>query len=246
MPNPFFNFKQFTIRHDKCAMKVGTDGVLLGAWVTILPEMLTASSRNATIPVLDIGTGTGLIALMIAQRNNNAKIDAIDIDRDACNQATENIERSPFKNRIRVIHQPLTDYSAEKKYDLIISNPPFFNNSLKSPDEKRSMARHNDSLPLKQLIEHAIPMLSENGRIALILPAQLSEELDFIIATHKLYTVRRTDVIPVEGTQPKRFLIEISGKPPQKQEVKTEILTLETKSRKRTEQYQKLTKDFYL
>ncbi|MDR0573755.1 MAG: methyltransferase [Tannerella sp.] len=244
-------------------MKVGTDGVLLGAWATVLPEMPTAqnepaevdpaypsddksSSDDAVFSVLDIGTGTGLIAMMIAQRNNSAKIDAIDIDRDACIQAIENIEKSPFRNRIKVIHQSLANYSTEKKYDLIISNPPFFNNSLKSPDEKRNVARHNVSLSLKELIERAIPMLSENGRIALILPIQLSKELDFIITTHKLYITRRTDVIPVEGAQPKRVLIEISAKNAYKQEIKTETLTLATKNRKRTEPYQKLTDRFYL
>lgn len=239
MPNNHFRFKQFTVWHDKCAMKVGTDGVLLGAWVAV------ADTQTQSQPfVLDIGTGTGLIALMIAQRSPDARIDAIDIDENACIQATENIEKSPFKNRINVIHQSFTDYSVEKKYDLIVSNPPYFTNSLKSPDDKRSMARHNDSLPLKQLIKQAIPLLSENGRIALILPTSLSDELDFIIATHKLYIVRRTDIIPIEGAQPKRFLIEIG--PNHTQSPAYDCLTLEIKGRKRTEQYQELANDFYL
>ena len=242
MPNPYFQFKKFTIWHDKCAMKVGTDGVLLGAWATVFTEQQTFS-------VLDIGTGTGLIAMIIAQRNGNAIVDAIDIDKNACGQATENIEKSPFKERINVIYKSFADYSTEKKYDLIISNPPFFKNSLKCPDEKRSMARHNDSLPLKQLIEHALTMLSENGRIALILPIQLSEELDFIIATHRLFVIRRTEIIPVEGLHPKRFLIELSTKNITEKETNGEvvnIITLETKDRKRTQQYSELTKEFYL
>ena len=242
MPNPYFQFKQFTVWHDKCAMKVGTDGVLLGTWATVFPE-------NKTFSVLDIGTGTGLIAMIIAQRNDNAIIDAIDIDNDACEQAIGNIDKSPFKDRINVIHKPFTDYSTEKKYDLIVSNPPFFKNSMKCPDEKRSVARHNDSLPLKLLIEHAVTMLSDNGRIALILPAQLTEDIDFIIATHRLYTVRRTNIIPVEGLQPKRFLIEISTKniTENMHGSKTEnTLVLETKEHKRTQQYNELTKDFYL
>ena len=237
MPNHYFQFKQFTVWHDKCAMKVGTDGVLIGTWATVFPE-----DKNS---VIDIGTGTGLIAMIIAQRNGNAIIDAIDIDENACEQAIDNINKSPFKDRINVIHKPFTDYSTEKKYDLIISNPPFFKNSLKCPDEKRSMARHNDSLPLKLLIEHAITMLSENGRIALILPVQLSEELDFIIATHRLFVVRRTNIISVEGLQPKRFLIEISTKNITEREA-INTITLETKEHKRTGQYNKLTKDFYL
>ena len=238
MPNPYFQFKKFTVWHDKCAMKVGTDGVLLGAWAMILSE-------DNTLSVLDIGTGTGLVAMIIAQRNRSAVIDAIDIDKNACEQAIENIEKSPFKDRINVIHKSFTGYSTEKKYDLIISNPPFFKNSLKCPDEKRSMARHNDSLPLKQLIEHATTMLSKNGHIALILPTQLSEELDFIIATHRLFAVRRTDIISVEGLQPKRFLIEISTKKELEYNTR-DTLTLATKEHKRTQQYEELTNDFYL
>jgi len=237
MPNPYFQFKKFTVWHDKCAMKVGTDGVLLGIWATVFDE-------SKTLSVIDVGTGTGLIAMIIAQRDGNAIIDAIDIDENACKQATVNIEKSPFKDRINVIHKSFVDYSTDKKYDLIISNPPFFKNSLKCPDQKRSMARHNDSLPLKHLIEQSMTMLSENGRIALILPVQQSEELDFIIATHRLFTVRRTDIVSVEGLKPKRFLIEISTKNITKEA--TDTLTLETKDRKRTQQYSELTKEFYL
>ena len=236
MSNPYFQFKQFTVWHDKCAMKVGTDGVLLGAWATI--DMCTN--------VLDVGTGTGLIAMMIAQRNSNTIIDAIDIDECACGQAVGNIKASSFGDRISVIHKPFLEYKAEKKYDLIISNPPYFVNSLKSPDQKRSEARHNDSLPLKQLIEHAAAMLSENGLISLILPMQLSEDIDFIISTHRLFAVRRTEVVSIEGLQPKRFLIEISPKAPAEYRQTTGALTLETIDRRRTQQYEELMKDFYL
>ncbi|MDR1381793.1 MAG: methyltransferase, partial [Tannerella sp.] len=128
---PCFQFRQFSVRHDRCAMKVGTDGVLLGAWVSV---------GDGTLSVLDIGTGTGLIAMMIAQRNAAAAVDAIDIDREACEQASENIENSPFKGRISVIHQSFPEYATAKKYGLIVSNPPFFARSLKSPDGKRNMA----------------------------------------------------------------------------------------------------------
>jgi len=245
MPNPYFQFKQFTVWHDKCAMKVGTDGVLLGAWATANNAEST-QAPDTKFHVLDIGTGTGLIAIMIAQRNNKVIADAIDIDKDACEQATENINKSPFRNRINVIHKSFTEYKTEEKYDLIVSNPPYFKSSLKSPDEKRNAARHNDSLPLKQLIEHAIPMLSDNGIIALILPIQLSDELDFIIATHKLYTTRRTEVVSVEGLQPKRFLIEISLKTPPECKQTTDILTLKTTEHTITQQYKSLTMDFYL
>jgi len=236
MSNPYFNFKQFTIRQDKCAMKVGTDGVLLGAWTDV------AHTDN----VLDVGTGTGLIALMIAQRRRHAIINAIDIDQDACVQASENVAHSVFKNRIQVIRQSFFDYSSEKKYDLIISNPPYFKNALTGPDKKRNTARHSDSLPLLQFIRHAIPLLSENGRIALILPVIISDELDFIMATHRLNERHRTNVITIEGDQPKRFLIEMSKKIPQEQDNRAKTLILETKDHQRTPQYQTLMNDFYL
>ena len=241
MSNPYFQFKQFTVRHDKCAMKVGTDGVLLGAWVNVFRADICKK-----ISVLDVGTGTGLIALIIAQRNENTNIDALDIDHDAFIQAVENVERSTFKNNIKIFQKSFFEYSPEKNYDLIVSNPPFFKNALKCPDGKRSVARHNDSLPLKQFIEHAITMLSENGRIALILPTGQSEELDFVIATHKLYTVRRTDIVPVEGLNPKRFMIEIATKDIAAEDKTHDILVLETKERERTSHYRELTNDLYL
>ena len=242
MANPYFHFKMFTVWHDKCAMKVGTDGVLLGTWATVFSE-------DKSFSVIDVGSGTGLIAMIIAQRNSNAVIDAIDIDKNACEQAIGNIDKSPFRGRINVIHKSFIEYSTEKKYDLIISNPPFFSNSLRCPDEKRNMARHNDSLPLKQLIEQAMVMLSEIGRIAMILPTILSREIDFIIATHRLFAVRMTEIIPAEGLQSKRFLIEISTKNNTEKNVngKTiDALILETKDHKRTQQYAELTKEFYL
>ena len=235
MSNPYFRFKQFIVWHDKCAMKVGTDGVLLGAWTTVGPT---------TASVLDVGTGTGLIALMIAQRNPEATIDAIEIDANACVQATENIGNSPFRDRINVIHRSFTEYTTTKKYDLIISNPPFFAHSLKSPNEKRNLARHNETLPLRGLIEQAAGMLVANGRIAIILPVALSKTLDFILATHRLFQLRRTDVIPIAGTNAKRFLIELS---PQNLPGKTtDTLILSGIERQRTHEYRELLKDFYL
>jgi len=238
MSNPVFHFLQFSVRHDKCAMRVGTDSVLLGAWVDV----------RHTFNVLDVGTGTGVVALMIAQRNLATMIDAIDIDMDACEQALENVEQSPFHDRIQVLLQSFFDYSPEKKYDLVVSNPPYFQNALPSPDDKRNVARHNDTLPFQQLIEHAIPLLSENGRIALILPMSLSNDLDFFIATHRLFELRRTIVVTVEGLKPKRFLVEITPKSPYTSDnhfkTITDPLVLETKEHQRTVQFQTLINDF--
>jgi tRNA1Val (adenine37-N6)-methyltransferase len=183
---------------------------------------------------------------MIAQRSPDAVIDAIDIDREACMLAAEYIIRSPCRDRIRVFHRSFQEYTTGKKYNLILSNPPYFSDSMKSPDKMRNAARHNDSLPLKQLIEHAVALLSDDGKIALILPVTRSGEIDFILATHRLYAVRQTEVIPVEGREPKRLLIELSGKAPPGYTPVTDRLILTTKEHGRTQQYNDLTKDFYL
>src|SRR5665647_1869930 len=161
MSNTYFSFKQFTVFHHLCAMKVGIDGVLLGSWASVEnPES-----------VLDIGTGMGLIALMIAQRCN-AEIDAIDNDENAVIQAKENVSNSPWPGRIHVSGISLQDLAKNpfQLYDLIVSNPPFFINSTKTPDDNRTMARHTDSLSHEELIENATLLLKPTGRICIILP----------------------------------------------------------------------------
>ena len=147
MPNSSFEFKQFTIKQDKCAMKVGTDAVLLGSWAT----------ANGSHLILDVGTGTGIIAMMLAQKTI-AHIDAIDIDELACIQAAQNVSESKFFGRVEVMHTSLQQYvkNAQKKYDLIITNPPYFEQSLKSSDEQRSCARHADVLPFDELIDGVV------------------------------------------------------------------------------------------
>mgnify|MGYP001172762135 CR=1 FL=1 len=234
MSNTHFQFKQFTVKHDKCAMKVGTDGVLLGAWIH------TRNSQN----ILDVGTGSGLIALMLAQKSK-ALIDAIDIDGDACLQATENALASPFSQRINVYHEAFIQYSehCKKIYDLIASNPPFFIDSLKCPDMKRSTARHSDALTAIDLIENCRHILAPEGRLALILPY---EQLGLILEAAidcKLYTCRRTDVSPHPDAIPKRFLIELS---PTYQVPTYDNLTIEYEHNQYTEEYKTLTRAFYL
>ena len=142
MSNPYFQFKQFTVWHDKCAMKVGTDGVLLGAW---------ASVQNAH-KILDVGTGTGLVALMLAQRSlPDADIIALEIDGAAAGQARENVTRSPWKERVEVVQTDFRDYQSSDKFDVIVSNPPYFVDSLECPDQQRNAARHNGSLTYEEL-----------------------------------------------------------------------------------------------
>lgn len=237
MANSYFQFKQFLILQDRCAMKVGTDGVLLGAW--------TEAAGAARI--LDIGTGTGLIALMLAQKNSHAQIDAIDIDANACEQAAGNALGSPFAGRIRVHSLSLSEYAEtnNKRYDLIVSNPPYFVRSLKSPEEKRSLARHNDSLSLSDLIRLGRSMLTEEGKISLILPPALYEELLLLLPAHVLSIRRLTEVAPVPGAVPKRYLVELSPKQAD-DPVETNRLVIEEKRHQYTPEYIRLTKDFYL
>ncbi|RHJ92484.1 tRNA1(Val) (adenine(37)-N6)-methyltransferase [Parabacteroides bouchesdurhonensis] len=235
MANPYFKFKKFTIWHDKCAMKVGTDGVLLGAWANV----------DGCVNMLDVGTGTGLIALMLAQRYQ-ANIDAIDIDMDACFQAKENIESSPFALQIDIHHISFLEYvtRTNKKYDLIVSNPPYFTDSLKCPDKKRTVARHTDSLVLSDLINGCCKLLSSGGRIALIVPFDKKEELTDIANSCQLYAIRTTHVIPVPEAAPKRLLVEYTNVPtPTCQE---NTLVIEEARHQYTPEFKALTKDYYL
>lgn len=236
MANPYFRFKKFTIYHDKCAMKVGTDAVLLGAWAE------TSFCRN----ILDIGTGTGIIALMLAQRSQ-ATVEAIDIDKEACIQATENAAASPYTERIKVVHASCADFAAsnqQKRYDLIVSNPPYFINSLKCPDNKRTVARHTDTLLLSDLIREAQTLLSPSGRIALVLPYERLEEVKALASANHLYICRQTDVIPTPGAAPKRLLVELSTT---EENIKNrDTLTIEEARHQYTPEYIALTKEFYL
>lgn len=234
MANPYFSFKQFTVWHDQCAMKVGTDGALLGAWAKV---------NDMDRYMLDVGTGSGLIALMLAQRSQ-ALIDAIDIDAPACRQALENVARSPFAGRIEVYHSPLSCYyPTERKYDLIVSNPPYFIHSLKCPDATRSQARHADSLSLPELLQDCLRLLTPTGRLALVLPF---DQRDILLAKATqvgLHPYRETHVSTRQGTPPKRLLIELG------QEATTTIcdhLAIEDESHHYTPAFIALEQPFYL
>ena len=235
MANPYFQFKRFTVWHDKCAMKVGTDGVLLGAWANI----------ERCQRILDVGTGTGLIALMLAQRST-AVLDAIDIDPDACLQARENIAKSPFANWIQIYQTPLSEYKPDEsiKYDLIVSNPPYFIDSLKCPDTKRNLARHTDTLSLPDLLRDSRKLLAPKGNIALVLPFEQREFLIDLARKESLFPLRETHVSPVPDAIPKRLLIELSAKPVTEPELS--YLTLEIERHRYTDEFIALAKDFYL
>jgi tRNA1Val (adenine37-N6)-methyltransferase len=178
MPNNYFRFKQFMLRQDKCAMKVCTDACLFGAWVSV--HYLPFPAHN----VLDIGTGTGLLSLMLAQKLSNTVIDAVEIDGAAAHQAKENFESSSWRERLHVYNMPARQFSgtANHKYDLIISNPPFYESSLKSDDDKRNIALHSAELTLKELISIADELLNEEGNFFVLLPYYRTEEFSSLIA----------------------------------------------------------------
>lgn len=234
MSNPFFKFKQFTVWHDKCAMKVGTDGVLLGSWTSI----------HGAHRILDIGTGTGLVALMLAQRSlQDANILALEIDIDAALQAEENIERSPWKDRIDVINTDFKDFHSADKFDIIVSNPPYFINSLACPSHQRSAARHNNSLTYDDLIQGVSKLLSPQGAFTIVIPVEVVERVKKTAFYYNLYVTRQLNVITKLGGNPKRALITFSFS---SQEYLEEELLTELTRHQYTEEYIALTKEYYL
>ena len=233
MPNPFFSFKQFTVYHDRCAMKVGTDGVLLGAWTDL------SQSHH----ILDIGTGTGLIALMMAQRSPEAQITAIDLDAEAVSQAQENIQHSPWKDRVEAVLQDVCTYSSDEKFDTIVSNPPYFIDSLKCPDNQRNTARHTDTLDAQRLLEKVVELLTPEGRFSIILPADQTDDLFRIAESQGLYPSRWTKVITRPGLPPKRSLIEFQKKV---QPIQTNVLVIELERHVYSKEYIELTREYYL
>jgi len=232
MSNPCFHFRRFDVFHDLCAMKVGTDGVLLGAWVS------TGEEKR----ILDVGTGSGLIALMLAQRTN-ALIDAVEIDDSGFEQAARNVLCSPWPDRVLVKHADYRDFTSSYKYDLIVSNPPFFRNSLKTPSKKRNLARHDESLTWEQLIIKSAELLDFNGRLAVILPFEAYGSFESICWQHKLYLIRRCEVSTSEGRSPKRLLLEFSH---ERTITEHTCMAIETGDHSRTVCFSTLTSDFYL
>jgi tRNA1Val (adenine37-N6)-methyltransferase len=235
MPNPYFSFKQFTIFHDKCAMKVGIDGVLLGAW----------ANRTNTKKILDIGTGTGLIALMLAQRCN-ANIQAIDIEESAILQARENISRSLWSDRIQAQGISLQEFTktTTERFDLIVSNPPYFINSTKAPAESRNTARHTDTLTHEELIDQSIKLLELTGRICVILPINEGLECVAYAEAKGLFCTKQVMVFPKPNTPAKRVLLEFCKKFNPKE---ISELTIESEIRHHySAEFAALAKDFYL
>ena len=245
MSTPNFRFKQFTVWHDRCAMKVGTDGVLLGAWAPIPGSAAVPSPTAQRSRILDVGTGSGLIALMLAQRCHDAEIDAIDIDEAAVQQAQANFADSPWADRLHAYHTSLQNFQLSTiNYQLIVSNPPYFTDSLKNPDLQRQTARHMDSLSYRDLLGCSAQLLDENGRLALVLPAEAEAVILAEAERVGLSAERLTRVYSKPGKPVKRILVAF--KKGTGGACKTDDFYIESDTSPRSEQYAKLTEDFYL
>ena len=296
MSNEHFDFKQFSIQQDRCAMKVGTDGVLLGAWTPI-------NCKTDHPLVLDIGTGTGLIALMLAQRLTKAhlsfQIDALEIDADAAQQAQENILQSPWQESIKIIHNSLQKFAASdpankictqgitasdpankirtqeittsdpankirtdeitasdpaskirtdeiQKYDLIVSNPPFYNATLKPEDEARAVARHKDSLPLSEITEFAKQHLTEQGTLSLIYPMDYDSEVMTAATLSGLHPIQLCDVVTKKGKPCKRRMATFALPSHLQKDIDRQSLFIRNEKGEYTREYIQLVDDFYL
>lgn len=227
-----FQFKQFTVSQDRCAMKVGTDGVLLGAWA------------HGGSHILDIGTGTGIIALMMAQRFPKALVDAIEIDSEAAHQAVENVARSPFADRIKVVETSLQQFKPDEPYDVIVTNPPFFAHSLKSPDDSRRLARQTDSLPFSAIFAFAKENLVVDGELSAIIPTDYLEEFSQEAFMRGMFLSRQYAVKTVERKPAKRTLVAFSPSRPAAFDKREVILS--DKDGKRSPWYEELVEEFYL
>ena len=241
-----FSFKQFSVQQDKTAMKVGTDGVLLGAWTPL------DSNPNT---ILDIGAGTGIIALMLAQRSAAEQIDALEIDDDAYEQATDNFENSPWNDRLFCYHAGLDEFIEEpeddpsdsepaQQYDLIVCNPPFYTEDYKTNNKQRDLARFSDAMPFDELIEAADLLLSENGIFSVIIPHKEEENFISLANMLELYPTKITRVKGTPTSDIKRSLLAFSRK--KDSDFVIDELTIETSRHNYTEKYIALTKDFYL
>lgn len=221
----------FDVCQDRCGMKVGTDGVLLGAWAR--------GGRS----ILDIGTGTGLIALMMAQRFAEARVTAIDIDVEACAQAEENIQNSPFASRIDVEASPLQDFSYKEKFDSVVSNPPFFVDSLRNPDSRRSMARHAYTLSYRDLFRGVVSLMADDGEFSAVIPAECLSRFVSVGCLVGLSLVRRYTVRTTPRKPARRYLVAFAFRsaPLDSCEV-----TLQNHDGSRSEWYDSQTKNFYI
>jgi tRNA1Val (adenine37-N6)-methyltransferase len=238
MANPYFRFKQFTIHHDRCAMKVTTDACLFGAWAaTMLQEQKNFSN------LLDIGTGTGLLAFMIAQKNA-MRIDAVELDADAATQATSNAAASPWAERMHVLQEDVLHFDPTKKYDAIVSNPPFYEGELASRQQDRNRAHHSSNLSLVQVAQQVRARINTGGCFFLLLPYKRRQEVEMLLPQNGLYPTKIVTVKPSTLHAPFRLMIEgglDAGTAPRSSQ-----LCIRDEVQEYTTEFVELLKDYYL
>ena len=229
-----FHFKEFSISQEVSSMKVGTDSVILGAWTPAYQPQR----------ILDIGAGTGILSLMMAQRFPQALIHSIEIDAETAQECKQNITSSPWKGRITVFQTDIRDFSASNSYDLILSNPPFFSEDTHSPNQKRSLARASHSLPFAQLLNCVNKFLSPKGTFSVVIPYK--EETSFLqeATYYSLYPLQKLYLKGTPSSPIKRSFLLLSRQ--QVTQILTKLLIVEKERHQYTEEYQELTKNFYL
>jgi tRNA1Val (adenine37-N6)-methyltransferase len=245
MTNSFFKFKRFTVQQDRTAMKVTTDACLFGAWVANEVKSNPASGGTKIKNVLDVGTGTGLLSLMFAQKSLSSFIDAIEIDKEACEQAEENVFGSPFATQITLINDDAKIFPFRKKYDIIISNPPFYENELKSIDQKKNIAHHHSGLLLSELLSVVKSNLATNGKFYLLLPYKRNDEIKALfekdLSILKIIFVR-------QSTKHDYFRIMLCGESKDENDTETMIdeISIWNDEQEYTNAFKELLKDYYL
>ncbi len=239
MGAPFFKFKQFTVWHDRCSMKVGTDGVLLGAWADV----------TGATDILDVGTGSGVVALMLAQRNQAAHVCGVELDADAAQQAAENAAASPWAERVEVLCTDFTSYAPGHTFQHIVSNPPYYGDSLCNPDPRKSMARHLVTLSYESLFAHSSHLLDAGGLLSLIFPSEAEPAVSSAAWRNHLFPLRQTRVFTKPGKPCRRILLTLRYDPvPDAYDTichSDDLMLLDSQGN-RSADYVRLTQEFYL
>ena len=246
MPNPFFRFKQFTVYHDRCAMKVTTDACLFGAWIADAicnRQSATGNVQGDKPTLLDIGTGTGLLSLMVAQKNN-VLIEAVEIDAAAAEQAAENIAASPWKNAIRVLNENVVAWQTETSFDVIFSNPPFYENEIRSEKDAKNKAHHGDGLKLDDLFHFIKKQLKKEGSFFLLLPAKRKTEIELLLKKHGLFPEQIVYVQQTLKHPPFRLMIQ--GRHQPVETIKESNIVIRDNSDAYTQTFADLLRPYYL
>lgn len=234
-----FHFKRFSVDDSHSAMKIGTDGVLLGAW----------TSASGAKCILDVGSGSGLIAMMMAQRFDDISVFAVEVDADACQDAVSNVESSPWKGRINILEADFLEWIPSQLLHplCIVSNPPFYTESIRSPHAARSLARHGEGLNVESLIQRCAQIMTDpRDSLSFIAPADIGDDIDFALALNRLSPVRITDVVSREGRRALRRLYEVRPGSSAHSPCVHDTIVIRDSSGRYSEKYISLTNQFYL